>query len=329
MKGLKVKIMTVVLIVMITALAMPITTFAENSESENLQIVKTAEGYIIYVKGLLNTKFYYAIGENDEDLDYTIARTDDKENKIASVSEEADGKNLYIRTTSEDGTEKVTSTKLNLTEAFDEEKMQEVEKTTERIKTTPLPEEEMNVRKEVVDGKERTITTDGLKIEGEGTYYYTTIKLPATDSRYDELMTLAKILNNESYNKLDRYTMIEAEKNFYDLYTELKAEQKWNKVEDKKILQPEESKTGDEYVVFIKEVDSEGKEVVDAKFMIAKRVEDEGVATTSEVKEVKRTSKLPITGDSIVLFVILAVIVLALILIFVRMKKLQNKEAKH
>ena len=63
--------------------------------------------------------------------------------------------------------------------------------------------------------------------------------------------------------------------------------------------------------------------------MIAKRVEDEGVATTSEVKEVKRTSKLPITGDSIVLFVILAVIVLALILIFVRMKKLQNKETKH
>jgi len=40
-------------------------------------------------------------------------------------------------------------------------------------------------------------------------------------------------------------------------------------------------------------------------------------------------AKLPITGDSIILFAILAVIVLALILIFVRMKKLQNKEEKH
>lgn len=328
MKGLKVKIMTMVLlIVMITALVMPITTFAANSENENLQIVKTAEDYIIYAKGLLNTDFYYAIGENDEDLDYIKARTDDKGNTIASVLEEADGKNLYIKTKDEEENEKVTSTKLNLTEAFDEEKMQEVEKTTERIKTTP--KEEMNVRKEVVDGKERTITTGGLEIEGEGIYYYTRTKLPATDSRYDELMALAKILNNENYNKLDRYTMIETEKNFYDLYTELKAEQKWDKVENKRILQPENSETGDEYVVFIKEVDSEGNEIVDAKFMIAKKVEDEGVATTSEVKELKRTSKLPITGDSIVLFVILAVIVLALILIFVRMKKLQNKEEKH
>lgn len=327
MKRFKIKIMTMALLVVMIALIIPVNAFAANSESENLQIVKTAEDYIIYVKGLLNTKFFYAIGENDEDLDYTIARTDDKENKIASVTEEANGKNLYIKTKDEEGNEKITSTKLNLTEAFDEEKMKEVEKTTKRITTTP--KEEMNVRKEVVDGKERTITTGGLEIEGEGTYYYTRTKLPATDSRYDELMTLAKILNNENYNKLDRYAMIETEKNFYDLYTELKAEQKWNKVEDKKILQPEESKTGDEYVVFIKEVDSEGKEVVDAKFMIAKRVEDEGVATTEEVKEVKRTSKLPITGDSIVLFVILAVIVLALILIFVRMKKLQNKETKH
>ena len=49
---------------------------------------------------------------------------------------------------------------------------------------------------------------------------------------------------------------------------------------------------------------------------------------TAETVVVQETAKLPVTGDSIVLFVILAVIVLALILVFVRMKKLEKKESK-
>ena len=43
---------------------------------------------------------------------------------------------------------------------------------------------------------------------------------------------------------------------------------------------------------------------------------------------VQRTSKLPITGDSIILFVALAMIVIALIIVFARMKKLNKKEDK-
>ena len=57
--------------------------------------------------------------------------------------------------------------------------------------------------------------------------------------------------------------------------------------------------------------------------------EEEKIPGKTETKIVQETAKLPITGDSIILFAILAVIVLALILIFVRMKKLQNKEEKH
>ena len=47
-----------------------------------------------------------------------------------------------------------------------------------------------------------------------------------------------------------------------------------------------------------------------------------------ETRTVQETARLPITGDSIVLFVALAVVVIALIIVFVRMKKLNKKEDK-
>ena len=50
-------------------------------------------------------------------------------------------------------------------------------------------------------------------------------------------------------------------------------------------------------------------------------------ASTQEV-ETKETSKLPITGDSIVLFVVLAALVIIAIVVFIRMKKLNKKADK-
>ena len=49
---------------------------------------------------------------------------------------------------------------------------------------------------------------------------------------------------------------------------------------------------------------------------------------SSETRTVQETAKLPITGDSIVLFVALAIVVIALIIVFARMKKLNKKEDK-
>ena len=55
--------------------------------------------------------------------------------------------------------------------------------------------------------------------------------------------------------------------------------------------------------------------------------QDEG-GEDSQTRRVQETAKLPITGDSIVLFVALAVVVIALIIVFARMKKLNKKEDK-
>ena len=58
MRGLKVKIMTMVLVVILITLTIPVNVFAAEAE---VQVVKTDKDYIIYVKGLADSKFQYAI----------------------------------------------------------------------------------------------------------------------------------------------------------------------------------------------------------------------------------------------------------------------------
>jgi len=145
---------------------------------------------------------------------------------------------------------------------------------------------------------------------------------------------LTKELANElniGYEEKDMYSKIEYANEFYNLYNSLIEKAKWEPVEkDLIIKQPIEAQKGEQYVVLLKKVAQDGTETYDAKFMTSYREdEEEKIPGKTETKIVQETAKLPITGDSIILFAILAVIVLALILIFVRMKKLQNKEEKH
>lgn len=335
MKGLQFKIMSLVLVTILVALIMPVNVFATvvETENENLQIVKTTEGkYIIYVKELTKTLFKYKIGD-EIDATYINSVPDNEENQVILITAEsaknAEGKTLYIKTS-----EGETSTKLNLTGAFDQTKEKKVKTTTKRIKTE-LVEKEIPTITQQEDETTKTITTTigGLKITAEGkNYQYAITKLPAENDieEYAELMRLAKILENtEKYNSLSKYEKIRTEKSFYELYNSLKEKQEWNNVENMQVWQPDNSAKGDEYIVFLKEIDEIGREkIVDAKFMVADREDNDGVNTTSEVIETKRTAKLPITGDNIVLFAILAVIILVAIIVFIRMKKLQGKDSK-
>ena len=90
-----------------------------------------------------------------------------------------------------------------------------------------------------------------------------------------------------------------------------------------RVIQPSDAADKEEYVVLLKQ--TKGTEVkYDAKFLTSKKSEEAPIEK-EETTVVKRTAKLPITGDSLILFGILAVIVIALIIVFVRMKKIQNK----
>lgn len=332
MRGLKVKIMTMVLIVAMIALIIPLNVFAAESE---VQVVKTDKGYIIYAKGLADSKFQYAItsekGAEEVDLNYINSVEDEDNNQVMLIESEkiAQGTNYIHTKVNEDGKEVKTVNEINFeNQSFNTEKMEIVENTTKRIKT----ELKTNLEKinEVRDGMQYTETIGGLQIvdDENATYYYERTKLPA--DQYSKLQELANELNI-GYEEKDMYSKIEYANEFYNLYNALIENAKWEPVEkDLTIKQPIEAQKGEQYVVLLKKVAQDGTETYDAKFMTSYREdEEEKIPGKTETKVVQETAKLPITGDSIILFAILAVIVLALILIFVRMKKLQNKEEKH
>lgn len=95
------------------------------------------------------------------------------------------------------------------------------------------------------------------------------------------------------------------------------------------IKQPEESVAGDKYIVLLKKVEKVARTeetTVDIQFLTAF---DSYVPNV--IKEeiiVQETSKLPITYDSIALFVALGIVILLVVIVFIRMKKLskQNEE---
>lgn len=339
MKQLKVKIMTVVLIMILFALIIPVNVFAAEA---NMQVVKAENGdYIIYVEGLAKTEFKFAISTKadaiDGELDY-INSVEDKDmdgngngNQVALIEKTkvTTGTNyIYIKNGTETTVKAIDF--LNETQVFDIEKMKKVETTTNRITTELLTN--LEERNEVIDGVKYTETVGGLKIseEEEATYYYKSVKLPA--EKYSELQELANKLNGEEYAQKDMYAKIQFAKEFYNLYEELikdvETASGWTEVENMVIKQPIDAQKGDQYVVLLKKVTQNGT-TDDAKFLVSYREdEEEKIPGRTETKVVQETTKLPITSDSIVLFVVLAVIVLALIIIFVRMKKLQ-KESKH
>lgn len=329
MKKLKSKLIGLVVVMLIATFILPMQVLAANEDlqkqNENLQIVKTEGKYIVYVKDL-NEKFKYTISESQIDtsnelaLGNVISTTDEAGNHVAVITD-ANAKYFYL--TTDKGVKEI---KLDLNDSFDKTAMEEVEKTTERIPTKVIQgivEKDGEINEE---GRKITVTVGGLEIvDKEGSYKYALTKLPK--EKYDDLMKLAnEILQDENkFNELSMYKKIEAEKSSYTLYTKLKEEQDWKAVENYQVLQPDDAETGDQYIVFLKTADGN---TVDAKFMLAEKVRKEGEAQTGTV-EVKRTSKLPITGDSLILFAILAVIILIAIVVFIRMKKLEGRQSKH
>lgn len=334
MKKLQVKIMTLVLIAILIILMIPVNAFAAEA---NMQVVKSESGdYIIYVEGLADTEFKFAISTvkdaEDSALNYINCVEDEEGNKVALITEESisTGANyIYIK----NGTEK-TMNEIDFSndeQVFDIKKMQKVENTTKRIKTELLTN--LEERNEVIDGIKYTETVGGLKISEEdedAKYYYKSEKLPA--EKYSKLQELAEELNGEAYTEKSMYEKIQFVKEFNKLYEELikdiEVANQWIEVENKVIKQPIEAQKGDQYVVLLKKVS--GNEIVDdAKFLVSYREdEEEKIPGTTETRVVQETAKLPITGDSMILFIISAIIVLALVIVFVRIKKLQKQEGR-
>lgn len=348
MNRISAKLLGVLAIFLFIAI-IPMVVFATN---EDISIVATTNSeakqeYTIYIKGISTQNFKYAFTniENADpkgmDLSFINSNPDLGGNQAALLNaatyEELSKNNktiyMWAKVKDEKGNEELIlkNIQLDLSEALTEEKLEQVETLTQRINVEIADNQDdtTTVRNENVDGVDEVANVGYVKIadDKKATYYYEMVKLPSTE-QYNQLNALVEQLNDE-YDEMDMYAKVQIATEFNELFTTVTDSAKWEEVKDMTIKQDENSKAGEQYIVLLKKVAKvEGKEVttLDVQFLTADATEKENVEIEKVVTQ--ETTKLPITYDSIALFVVLGIIVLLVIVVFIRMKKLnkQNEE---
>lgn len=318
------KIITMLLISLLAYI--PITTFADNQVTNAPQIVKLdEEKYIIYLEELQNTKFDYSILSNEEgeyDEQKSLESTSDSENNQVAVIQNEDfdfekNNKAYLKIKQNN---QISTVEIDFSKAITKQDLQNAETTCKRINTeilSDLVEQDFNDE----SGVHKILKVGGIKIEDDNNSQYFYDIENANDT---EIMEIAKKINSE-YQNMDMYNKIKITKEFNEKYNSLINKAEWNEVEENTIKQSKDAEENTEYVVLIKKV-KDNQETTDIKFLTS--IEDKNEAYENEKIATQETSKLPITGDSIVLIVAFVLILIALIFTFIKMRKNNEKETK-
>lgn len=330
MKNSKIKL--VALLSLVLMLLSIFTMPAQAATNEKIILKKANDEFLIYYKEICNEEFEFAFSldpkEEEDNLIFTKSAKDQLTEtalNVAYVDEYLftnyfnSDKPTYIWVRNNEGKMLVSADLVNLDEAILEETVELVNTTTKRIKTHI---ETTEPKTEIVDGVETTVTTGKLVLDNkENKYSYELIKV-ANNAEAEELFNLVeKLQKNE---ELATYENLTFASEFYDLYNKLMPKTSdWTQVDDSEILQPENTLEGEKYIVYLK--DEQG--VVDVQFLTSVYKVEEGVK--EETETITETVKLPVTFDSgSILFIILAVIVLALVIVTIVRVKANKKDEK-
>ena len=338
MNRINVKLLSVLAIILFIAV-IPIAVLAVTNE--NVSIISTIndeskQEYIIYIKETLEQKFKFAFTTNENpgemDLIYINSISDLGKNQVAFLDAETyekisiENKPIFMWAKDENDNLILKGIQIDLTKSITKENINDVETLTKRIEVEIADSEEdtTTIRNENIEGVDEIANVGYVKIvenENGSTYYYEMTKLPG-EEKYNQLMTLVEKIKEE-YDEMDMYEKIQIGEQFNKLYSEVTSEAKWQKVENMTIKQPEESVAGDKYIVLLKKVDKKGTTTMDIQFLTAFDSYKPNVIKEEII--VQETTKLPITYDSIALFVALGIIVALVIVVFIRIKKLSNQ----
>lgn len=312
MQNSKTKILFLLGIFLIVTLVFGITAYAAN---ENIQIIKESDSkYLIYVKGNLDSTFEFAFADTTTEpaeTEYKEAGKDSAENgNYIAYLDEYSTANKYLWVKNSEGYV-LEAVEVDLSKAMDNEDLELIESFTKIIDVDTT---KTHVEEKDVNGNKVTVTTGKLVFLNDGTHLYQMIKV-ADSEDYAKFMDLAERISKfnsdtDMYTKLDTY--YEFATLAVDLLTELDANN-WLEAEGNEILQPEDARNGDKYVVWLIE-DNE----LDVQFLTSKYEEE-------KITE-KITTKLPVTYDDNRLLIVLAVLVIATIVVSVRINSLKKED---
>lgn len=319
----------VMLFLAVTIITITLLQSFSLAKSENVQMIKKSEKeYIIYVSNLIGSEFEFSFAnkkdESKENLVFTNSALDqeDNGNNIAYIDETIynnyfDGKKetyLWVK----QGTEyKVEAEKINLKDALTEEDIQELNNATKKI---PVKFGELNLPAETVDGVKITRRMGTINIEDNSETEYSYKMLKSTEeSKVEELINLANEMNKldekNTYDKLSIYGQ------FKSLYEELKPSDGWNVAENNVIKQPQESKKGEQYLVWIKNEQTTDVQIMTCNDDYTPKYENKKIIN-------KVITKLPITGESLALYITAAILIVLIVTVAI-LKVKNNKSNKN
>ncbi len=335
---MRTKKVTIFLVLIIFSLLFSLTSLAASQEVSNEKVIleKADNEFLIYYKDLCAEEFQFAVSADDTEpeassfINAVKDSLEDESSYVAYIDEtmynelfaNSQAKTAYVWVKDSNDNLLIEKDAINLADAVTDQIIQITNTTTNRIGTTTAQAEPVT---ETIDGVEKTVTKQKLVITGienveNEEYLYVLMPLTNETTELTKLFSLAEALVKTTTT----YDTLSTTKQFYDLYTKLiPKETEWSEVENLEIIQPDTA-DGAKYIVYLKETTTN---TTDVKFLTTSRIEDEGSNTVQET--IVETVKLPVTFDSgSILFIILAVLVLALIVFIVIKNKRNTKNEK-
>lgn len=325
----------ILLMLFVSFIQMPVMAYTEDNICYN-----PADGeYIVYVKKVQNEEFEFAFSdksdEQEANLEFISSEKDSskKSLNVAYVSAAAFDKyfksdnKAYIYVRNSKGEMVVSGDLVDLYDVITPEILEFVSTTTKRIETKVDTETLVDTTEPIAD-TELSLNTvrvaDYIEIVPEegATYQYYLVKVEE-GSIEAEAFEIVERTSDEN----DMYTTLV---NAYDFCDALKSVQQsskvvWTDVKDNKIQEPIDSETGDKYIVLIKK--ENGEEIMlDAKFMICAE-HDEVKYKDDKDKTISTIVKLPVTGETLVAVIALAIVVVGIVVVAFAKEK-SNKESK-
>lgn len=323
MKGQIKKLLSIIAIA-ITILAIAQVAVHAEDKNNTILLKNSEDAYIIYIEEALNTDFLFSFTNNKEveanELIYSASGLDADEKNVAYMSkEEAETLKTAPIYMWLDIKGKQTVVEIDLEQAITEKEVTLVNTTTKRIEvdTTGIANTE-----EEVDGVKITHTQGKVKITEQGEEFSYYIEKVETEKTTNFVELANQIMESE---KLQNYEKINLIQEFNKEYNEMLGNiTKWEKVsETKEILQPQEAKKDDIYLVWMK---NNTNNETDVQILLC---DDKQNIEVEEAKEVTvyETVKLPVTYDTIITLIITIVAIVAIIVALLIIKnKLNSKE---
>lgn len=322
---MKKQLYRLITIVLLAFSILAITQMAVYAQDKTkISLLKTSEeSYIIYIEDTIDTEFLFSFSNNQEtledDLIFQASGLDSNESNVAYMSKELaedfkDGK-VYLWLKVNDV---LTSYEINLNQAVTNEEIEFINSTTKRIEVDTNGSKNTS---QDVEGVKITHSQGKVTITEEGNAFsYNMVKV-ANEGTTNFVELANKIMSSEELTNYERVTLA---REFTDTYTKMFEEiENWEEVpSNKEILQPQESKKDDIYLVWLR---NDTTQEHDVQILVCDDHQDIEVEEAKKVTTYE-TTKLPVTYDSIITLILVLVALVAIILVLIVVKKKLSKK---